>query len=281
MSEGGQGLSNIDKPFETHNTQKIIADELKWSTGKKGQADIVHKKAPEQVKEKLRNEEISINQGYEITKAFEKVPESKQEEFLNKVLNENKSVNKAIQDVVREEKKEELQKLEPPKGKYRVILADCPWSYGDKRAPSTGGCEDHYITMPLKEICDMPIKELAEDNAVLFLWATSPLIQDAFKVAEAWGFTYKAMFVWDKIKHNMGHYNSVRHELLLICTRGSCLPDNNKLYDSVQSIERTEKHSEKPEEFRNIIDDLYTHGNKIELFSRKKVDGWEVWGNQV
>jgi len=84
--------------------------------------------------------------------------------------------------------------------------------------------------------------------------------------------------VWDKIKHNMGHYNSVRHEFLLICTRGSCTPDVVKLYDSVQAIERTE-HSKKPEEFRAIIDTLYTHGNKIELFARQPADGWEVWGN--
>ena len=95
-----------------------------------------------------------------------------------------------------------------------------------------------------------------------------------------WDFKYKTSFVWNKIKHNFGYYNSVRHELLLVCTKGSCRPDNSKLFNSVQSIER-KAHSEKPDEFREIIDTLYTKGKKIELFSRKKVEGWDVWGNQV
>ena len=79
----------------------------------------------------------------------------------------------------------------------------------------------------------------------------------------------------------MGHYNSVRHELLLVCTKGSCVPDERQLFDSVQSIERSDKHSEKPERFRVIIDTLYKYGNKIELFARKKVDGWEAFGNEL
>ena len=78
----------------------------------------------------------------------------------------------------------------------------------------------------------------------------------------------------------MGHYNSVRHELLLVCTKGSCLPDNQKLFDSVQSIERTE-HSVKPEIFRSIIDTLYTKGNRIELFARRKVKNWDSYGNAI
>ena len=78
----------------------------------------------------------------------------------------------------------------------------------------------------------------------------------------------------------MGHYNSVRHEFLLICTRGSCLPDINKLFDSVVSIERAE-HSEKPDEFRDMINELYPNGNRIELFARKKNEGWEMWGDEL
>jgi len=84
--------------------------------------------------------------------------------------------------------------------------------------------------------------------------------------------------VWDKIKHNMGHYNSVRHEFLLVCTRGSCLPDTPTLYDSVQSIERSQTHSEKPEEFRKIIEALYTRGDRLELFARARVPGWTAYG---
>lgn len=144
-----------------------------------------------------------------------------------------------------------------------------------------GGAIDHYNTMSLEDIKDLSVKELAEDNAVLFMWATAPLLEEAFEVVNAWGFKYKTNIIWNKVKPNLGNYTSVRHEHLIIATKGSCTPDNTQRFNSVQTIERTGRHSEKPEEFRNIIETLYTYGNKIELFSRKKVEGWEAYGNEV
>lgn len=171
-----------------------------------------------------------------------------------------------------------------PEAKYRVIYADPPWKYGDTRnldGWDATAAQDHYPTMSIQELCSMPIKTLCESDAVLFLWVTSPLLFECAPVIDAWGFQYKACFVWDKVRHNLGHYNSARHEFLLICTRGSCTPDSKELFDSVQTIERTGRHSEKPKEFRGMIDTLYPHGKRLELFSRKKVTGWEAWGNQV
>lgn len=178
---------------------------------------------------------------------------------------------------------ENKHKEQPPEmaGKYRVIYADPPWKYGDPFVIEgyKVSAEQHYPVMSIDELCSLPVKEISEDNAVLFMWVTSPLLEECFRVIRSWGFEYKTSFVWDKVRHNMGHYNSARHEFLLICVRGSCTPDNPKLIDSVQTIERTE-HSVKPEEFREIIDTLYTHGKRIELFARRPVDGWEVWGNE-
>lgn len=163
--------------------------------------------------------------------------------------------------------------------KYRVIYADPPWSYNDKQDTGMlGGAVKHYGTMPLDDICALPVP--AADDAVLFLWVTSPMLEDSFKVINTWGFKYKSSFVWDKVSHNMGHYNSVRHEFLLIATRGSCTPDVPKLYDSVVSIERTE-HSRKPLEFREMIDRLYPVGDRLELFAREAPEGWDVWGDMV
>lgn len=165
--------------------------------------------------------------------------------------------------------------------KYRVIYADPPWSYNDKQDTDYyGGAEKHYGTMSLEEIAALPVERIAEKDAVLFLWATCPLIFESKRIIDAWGFTYKSMFIWDKVRTGMGHYNSVRHEMLLICTRGSCTPDTPRMFDSVQSIERSENHSEKPQEFRDIIETLYA-GERIELFARTKRDGWDVWGNEV
>lgn len=167
-----------------------------------------------------------------------------------------------------------------PEGKYEIIYADPPWQYGDKLTENYGTVEHHYSPMSIKEICDMPIEDRAAENSVLFLWVTSPILAECWDVISAWGFEYKASFVWDKIKHNYGHYNSVRHEFLLICTRGSFLPQSNKLFDSVQSIERTSRHSEKPEQFRKIIEEMYPEGKRIELFARKNTQGWSVYGDE-
>ena len=167
-----------------------------------------------------------------------------------------------------------------PTGKYRVIYADPPWSYGNTMPPGTTQPDEYYRLMPTPEIAAMPIKDLAEDNAVLFIWTTSPHLEESFDVIHGWGFQYKTSFVWDKVKHNMGHYNSVRHEFLLVCVRGSCQPDIPKLFDSVQVCERTE-HSVKPEIFREIIDTIYPFGNRLELFARRPVQGWSVYGNEV
>jgi len=165
--------------------------------------------------------------------------------------------------------------------KYKVIYADPAWKYNDKQnTPKLGGAEKHYSTMSIKELCDLPIKNMTEKNAVMFLWTTSPLLEATFKVIKAWGFKYKTSFVWDKVKHNMGHYNSVRHEMLLICTKGSCTPEKRKLYDSVVSIPRT-KHSKKPDYFAELIDELYFTGERVELFARDKKEGWDAWGNEV
>ena len=168
-----------------------------------------------------------------------------------------------------------------PDGKYRVIYADPPWQYGNTMPDYFTDQSDYYPLMALADICALPVKEMAADNAVLFLWVTSPILEEAFQVVKAWGFEYKTSFVWDKVKHCMGHYNSVRHELLLVCVRGSCQPDEKTLFDSVVTEERPARHSQKPEVFRKFIDTLYPIGPRIELFARTAAKGWDVWGNEV
>lgn len=214
-------------------------------------------------------------------------------EQFEAVIVETKSAEKELttaamlreaQAIKRENHHEALEQTELPADKFRILYADPPWQYNDSGvitdSDNYGRAERHYPTMSIDELCLLPVKEMAEDDAVLFLWVTSPMLEDSFRAIKAWGFDYKTSFVWDKVKHNFGHYNSVRHEFLLVCTRGSCTPDNLKLFDSVQSIERSDRHSEKPKEFIDIIETLYTHGGKIELFARQKRDGWEAWGNE-
>ena len=195
-----------------------------------------------------------------------------------------RSGEKSISQVKREIKKQEFISRLPamPEGSYRVVYADPPWSYDDKcddGAIQSGGVEKHYPSMSIEDLCSLPLPDI-QPNAVLFFWVTSPLLSECWPIIKAWGFEYKASFIWDKISHNMGHYNSVRHEILLVCTRGSCQPEAARLFDSVQSIRRG-KHSEKPEQFRDIIDTIYPTGPKIELFARKRYKGWSSYGNEL
>lgn len=219
--------------------------------------------ADEATKEKLRRGETTINKEYRAIRL-----EEKKAELAEKIAESaNEPKPSGIVDIYNTDKR------------YRVIYADPPWSYSQKMdTPNLGGAVKHYPTMPLEDICALPIP--AEKDAVLFLWVTSPMLEEAFEVIHAWGFTYKSSFIWDKVAHALGFYNSVRHEFLLICTRGNCTPDASTRLDSVVSIERTE-HSVKPNEFREIIDTLYPIGNRLELFARRPAEGWDVWGNEV
>lgn len=241
---------------EKHDTQEEIAKELGWAKGKVAQAEQIWKSGNTEVIEKVKSGDLTIGGAYKEVKKIEM---------------------ETRRDVIRQTL--EKQEIETGEKKYRVVYADPPWKYSNTMPEYVTDASDYYLLMDTQDICNMPIKQICEDNAVLFLWSTSPHLPEAFEVIKAWGFTYKTTFIWDKIKHNMGHYNSVRHEILLVCTRGACTPDVKKLFDSVVSVERTE-HSKKPEVFREIIETLYTFGNKIELFARETPDGWDVFGNQ-
>jgi N6-adenosine-specific RNA methylase IME4 len=193
---------------------------------------------------------------------------------------------KQLRARVREIRKAERLAATPelPEGVYRVIYADPPWEYGDKRTndANSGSAESQYPTMPIDDICGLAVSEIAAADSVLFLWATAPLLTEAVQVIESWGFTYKAQFVWDKVKGFNGHYNDVRHELLLVATRGSCVPKIETLDPSVVQAKRTQ-HSRKPDCFYELIERMYPPGERthVELFARRSRNGWQSWGNQV
>lgn len=162
---------------------------------------------------------------------------------------------------------------------YAVIYADPPWRYerqtmghSDRRA------ENHYPTMSLDDICDLPVSLLATPDAVLFLWATVPCLEEALCVMKAWGFEYKSQFVWGKDKIGLGYHVRNQHELLLIGRRGNPpLPEPDARPPSLVIAPRGE-HSQKPERFYELIEMMYPRLEKIELFSRSSRKGWQSWG---
>ncbi len=206
----------------------------------------------------------------------------KMQELLKKAEKRNLSVRE-LGEIVKQYKRHQDEKIRLANApeKYSIFYADPPWKYADELIEGYGAAIHHYPPMSIQELCELPIKTKAFDNAALFLWVTSPILEECFEVIKAWGFEYKTSFVWDKIKHNYGHYNSVRHEFLLICIRGSYLPENNELRDSVVSIERISEHSAKPVCFRILIEKMYPNSKKIELFGRKKYPGWDSFGDEI
>lgn len=166
--------------------------------------------------------------------------------------------------------------------RYPVIYADPPWRY--ENPPMGGGnrsIENHYPTMTLEEICALPVSDLATDDAILYLWATAPKLAECIKVIDAWGFEYRTCLVWVKDKIGMGYHARNQHELLLIAKRGEIPPP--AVADRVSSVVSASRgaHSEKPDEFYQLIESFYPTLPKIELFSRAARAGWAAWGNQA
>ena len=171
--------------------------------------------------------------------------------------------------------------LELPSKTYNIIYADPPWKYENPpNGDSSRSIENHYPTMELKEIRDLPVKKMSAPDSLLYLWATAPKLAECLEVMKSWGFEYRTNFVWVKDKIGMGYHARSQHELLLVGKRGEIPPP--AVDDRVSSVIFADrgKHSEKPVEFAELIESFYPTLPKIELFARSPREGWEVWGNQ-
>lgn len=204
--------------------------------------------------------------------------------------------------------------------KYRVIYSDPPWYYAkrNKQTSFGAGIYSQYEPMHTDDICRLgtygqlsksncprlpAIREITEDNAVLFMWTTSQhlALGEATQVIKAWGFRPVCVgFAWNKCTKGSqvsetgrggkdinclvlpGHYTGQNNEYLMIGVKGSCLPDIAGTSTAQIVIHAREKnHSEKPAIFREHIDRMYPTGNRLELFCRHAPEGWDVWGNDV
>ena len=172
--------------------------------------------------------------------------------------------------------------------KYNIVLADPSWSYKVRgRKGLSRSAENHYPTMSIRDICALPVSDIAAKDSVLFLWVTFPQLQDSFDVIKSWGFMYKTVaFTW--VKRNKkspgyfvgcGHWTRANAEICLLATRGH----PKRVSKSVRQIVDTPlgQHSAKPSEVRTRIVELMGDLPRIELFAREKTEGWHVWGNEV
>lgn len=165
--------------------------------------------------------------------------------------------------------------------KYNVIYADPPWTYDNKKTGGSmiSGAASKYSTMTLDEIVNLNVP--SDKNSVLYLWATVPLLPEAFMVMKAWGFQYKTALTWRKIMSlGMGFWYRGQCEHLLFGVKGKIKAFRIQEANFIQC--KAGKHSEKPIEFRQLIERSTPHLiNKLELFAREENAGWDVYGNQV
>ena len=220
----------------------------------------------------------TLKKAQEIVEAAEREPQKYN--MLVEQMDKTGKVDKAYRLLKSEEKRKEFTAKAFPTGKFGVIYADPPWEYDFSQSDSRT-VENHYPSMPIGEICELPIMGLADSNCILFLWATNPKLEQALLVMKSWGFEYKTNMVWVKERIGMGYYARQQHELLLIGTRGNPpTPPPEQRPSSIISSPRT-KHSEKPEETYSIIESMYPKIPRLELFARGNRDEWVSWGNQV
>jgi N6-adenosine-specific RNA methylase IME4 len=170
-----------------------------------------------------------------------------------------------------------------PSKKYGVFLGDPPWTYKvfSQSGLLRGSASNHYPTQELEWIKALDVPSIAADAAVLFLWATGPLMPEAVEVMRAWGFSYRSQIVWVKNKIGTGFWVRGKHELLLIGTRGDVpAPAPGAQPDSVFFAPRG-RHSEKPLIFHQIIEAMFPSLPKIELLARAARPSWDRWGNEA
>lgn len=164
---------------------------------------------------------------------------------------------------------------------YGVIVADPPWQYGF--TIRRGIAEDNYSVMTTQDLCDMPVSNLAAPDSVLYLWATWPQLPIALQVMDAWGFEYITGFPWIKltqdwsgVKMGVGHWVRGASEMVLVGKRGNAKCPKSP-YLGLMSPNLP--HSMKPEDVHKLAEQH--PGPYLELFGRRQIVGWTVFGNEV
>lgn len=217
--------------------------------------------------------------------------EAEQDRWLDEASAKGWSRNKLRQQLKQNRLAARHAAIPVGQGVFDVIYADPPWRYEFEESDSRE-VENQYPTMSLEEIKAYPNDPAtpedqrvfpAPDDALLFMWTTSPKLEESLQVVASWGFAYRTCMVWDKERIGMGYYARQQHELLLICKRGDPpipLPESRP--PSVIRERRDEQHSRKPDKFYELIEAMWPNARRAEFFLRGEPrPGWNGYGNEV
>ena len=248
---------NIDNDYSPkHNTQAEIAKAAGVSTGTVAMAEIVMREAPE-IWEKAKAGELTIGGAHTQVKTILKL-RAREEEV--------KAQKQAIY-------KEEILS---PSGLFDVISIDPPWAYGREYDPDGSRVASPYPEMTQAQLLEIELP--TKPDSVLFLWCTHQFFFDAKNLLDNWGFTYKAVMVWDKERMGMGSWLRMQCEFCLVGIKGNPVWDNTTHRDIIREARR--EHSRKPESFYLAAENI-TAGRRLEYFARSAHNGWEVFGNDT
>ena len=172
-----------------------------------------------------------------------------------------------------------------PDEEFDVIYADPPWNYKGQLQHAgsgngtTGGAHAHYPTVTLKQLAKLNVRKVAANNCVLFMWSSSPHLDQAIRLGTSWGFSWATVaFVWDKKRVNPGYYTMSQCELCLAFKIGSIPKPRGSRNQRQFLSELRSQHSRKPDEVRDRIDAMFPQLRKIELFARSAAENWYSWG---
>lgn len=168
--------------------------------------------------------------------------------------------------------------------KTTIILADPPWPHANGSRTNSGK-SPKYPLMNLREIGSLGgvVSRLAGDDAVLYLWATTPHLPGAIDTISAWGFTYRSLHVWRKAKIACGFWARSNAEIVLIGERGRPCPPNRLMLMStiLEGAAERRAHSSKPVVLHELIERQWGASRKIELFARRNRPEWECYGSDL
>lgn len=202
------------------------------------------------------------------------------------------------------------------RSKFKTIVADPPWGYEQRSLPWYSGSEPSYDLMKLEDICALPVKDIADLDAHLYLWAVLPMMAEAYKVVEAWGFKADTLITWCKPGVGLGAGWRGNTEHLIVARRGEAYMNATCKLCGLRARGRERKcacekpvwhvrgeivanrhpflttmkgtwyeaprgeHSQKPELFMDMIEQM-SPAPRVELFARRNRLGWATWGNEA
>jgi N6-adenosine-specific RNA methylase IME4 len=237
-------------------------------------------RARDKISNRTGKKRTTLDKAEKLIEALEAEPDNEKIAKLVEVMDETGNVNGPFKRL-KVMRQSDAIRAEPPslpmRGPYRVIVADPPWPYDVRQEDPTHRIHP-YPSMPIADICAMPVADLAHENCILWLWTTNAHMREAYTVLDAWGFKDKTIMTWAKDKMGTGDWLRGKTEHCILAVRGH--PIVQLTNETTLLNAPTRAHSQKPEEFYALVEKLCPAPRYAELFSRATRPNWDGHGDE-